>query len=190
VVPTAVIDAGAPAALGEVMDRHGWSDAVVKPAVSATAFETWRVIGTPGSDDEARFARLLSGRAMMVQPYVAEIESEGELSLVFLGGEYSHAVRKRPLRGDFRVQHEFGGTVELAAPSAGIVAEAAGIVARAPGSCLYARVDGCVVEERLLLMELELIEPALFLGFHLDSAGRFANAIREAVRPPSGAAVR
>jgi glutathione synthase/RimK-type ligase-like ATP-grasp enzyme len=178
VVPTEVVPAGAATRLREAMDRRRWRDVVVKPAVSATAFETWRVAGRPAEHDEARFARLLEERAMMVQPYVAGIEADGELSLMFLGGEFSHAVRKRPGSGDFRVQHEFGGTVEAVEAGAELVAEAATIVARAPGSCVYARVDGCVVEGRLLLMELELIEPALFLGLGEGSAERLAAAIR------------
>jgi glutathione synthase/RimK-type ligase-like ATP-grasp enzyme len=177
VVPTEIVDAAAGTGLREVMERRGWRDVVVKPAVSATAFETWRVGEPPAAEDEVRFARLSSERAMMVQPFVAEIEEEGELSLMFLGGAFSHAVRKRPRQGDFRVQHEFGGTLEPATADAGLVAEAAAIVARAPDPCLYARVDGCVVEGRLLLMELELIEPALFFEFAPGSAERLADAI-------------
>lgn len=181
VVPTEIVEAGAAADLHGVMRDHGWRDVVIKPTVSATAFETWRVGPAPTSDDEARFARLVRDRGMMVQPYVASIEGEGELSLMFLDGRFSHAVRKRPRAGDFRVQDEFGGTVEAAAVAEGLAAEAGTIVARTPDPCLYARVDGCVVDGRFLLMELEVIEPSLFFQFDEGSADRLALAVRREI---------
>lgn len=181
VVPTAVIEMGTEANLHGVMRERGWREAVVKPTVSATAFETWRVGPSPTSDDEARFARLLRERGMMIQPYVANIEQDGELSLMFLDGQFSHAVRKRPRAGDFRVQAEFGGTVETAEPQDDLVVEAERVLARTPTPCLYARVDGCVVDGRFLLMELEVIEPSLFFQYDPGSADRLADAIRREI---------
>jgi glutathione synthase/RimK-type ligase-like ATP-grasp enzyme len=181
VVPTVWIDAGAGTKLGEVIEDRGWPEAVVKPTISATAYETWRVAGGPTWDDVARFARLLGLRSMMVQRYLPSIEVDGELSLVFLGGRYSHAVRKRPLPGDFRVQHEFGGTIEAATASGRLVEVAARALAETPDSCLYARVDGCVEDDRFLLMELEVVEPSLFFHYDAGSARRLADAIHRAV---------
>ena len=183
VVPTALVEAGAATDLDSVMREYGWHEVVVKPTVSATAFETWRVGPAPSSDDESRFARLLRDRGMMVQPYVATIEEDGEFSLMFLGGQYSHAVRKRPRAGDFRVQSEFGGTVEPAEPAAPLIEEAGRFVARTPTPCLYARADGCVVDGRFLLMELEVIEPSLFFLYGPGSADRLADAMRREISP-------
>ena len=131
--------------------------AVVKPAVSATAHRT-----------------LLFDYDVLIQPYVPEIEA-GELSLVFLGRAFSHAVRKRPRPGEFRVQPDFGGSVERAEVSAELIAQAERIAATLGDAWLYARVDGVVRDGRLLLMELEATEPSLFLDD--VSAERFADAI-------------
>ena len=131
---------------------------VVKPAVSATAHGTVRIDG-----------------AVLVQPFVPEILTDGELSFVFLGQTFSHAVRKRPRAGDFRVQNDFGGTAERFAPSAALIAQAERIAFTLGEDWLYARVDCIERDGRLILMELEATEPSLFLDE--VSAERFADAI-------------
>lgn len=135
-------------------------DFVVKPAVSATAYRT---------------ERHTTDHDVLVQPFVPEIAEDGELSFVFLGRQFSHAVRKRPGNGDFRVQTEFGGSVEPFAPSADLIAQAERIAATLGDEWLYARVDCVVRDERLMLMELEATEPSLFLD--AVSAERFADAL-------------
>ncbi len=134
---------------------------IVKPAVSATAFRTER----HATDVD-----------VLVQPFVPEIVTDGELSFVFLGQQFSHAVRKRVASGDFRVQTEFGGSVEPFAPGDDLIGQAAEIAASLGDGWLYARIDCIVRDGRLLLMELEATEPSLFLD--AESAGRFADAIR------------
>jgi hypothetical protein len=104
--------------LDALIAAQGWNEgAVVKPAISATAHQTWLVAPQRASEHQARFEALLasSQSGVMVQPFLPEIR-EGEWSLIFLGGEFSHAVVKRPVDGDFRVQHDFGGTVERREP--------------------------------------------------------------------------
>jgi hypothetical protein len=115
----------------------------------------------------------------MLQPFVPEVSAAGEWSLLFLGGRFSHAVRKRPAAGDYRVQWEFGGTAETGVPANQVIADAEGVLAAVPGRPLYARVDGVERGGRLVLMELELIEPHLFLGWDASAAGRLARVIRE-----------
>lgn len=114
----------------------------------------------------------------MLQPLVEEIVRDGELSLVFLDGRFSHAVRKRASSGEFRVQNQFGGSAELVELPRGVVRAAARIVARVPVPLLYARVDGVVVGGRFLLMELEVAEPSLFLELAAGSFDRLARLIR------------
>ena len=135
-------------------------DFIVKPAVSATAYRTER----QSSDFDA-----------LIQPFVPEIVADGELSFVFLGRKFSHAVRKRAVAGEFRVQAEFGGSVEPFAPSADLIAQAERIAATLGEQWLYARVDCVVRDGQLMLMELEATEPSLFLD--ADSAERFADAL-------------
>jgi hypothetical protein len=119
---------------------------------------------------------------VLVQPLVDAVVEGGESSLIFFDGRFSHAVFKRPRAGDFRVQIEHGGTFEPIAPDASAIAQAERALKAAPSSGeapLYARVDGCVVNGELLLMELELIEPFLFLESSPGAADRLADAIAE-----------
>ena len=116
----------------------------------------------------------------LVQPFVPELLSEGEWSLLFFGGRYSHAVLKRPARGDFRVQEEFGG---LALGGRGLPRRSSRRRSRALEAAgqdtLYARVDGVVRAGRLEVMELELVEPSLYLEPCPGAAERFADALIE-----------
>jgi hypothetical protein len=109
-----------------------------------------------------------------------EIEREGEWSLHFFDGAFSHAIVKRPRTGDFRVQLEHGGSVESAEPSAAMIEAARRAIDAAPDTGappLYARVDGCVVNGAFVLMELELLEPALSLACSNGAAERLADAL-------------
>jgi hypothetical protein len=169
--------------LAELLVDAGWSDAVVKPAVSASAYETWRISGGRVSgDDKARFRRLVArpGGAM-VQRFVPELATNGEWSLMFIAGEYSHAVLKRPRAGDFRVQHEHGGSAETLTPAARVLGAAREITTRIVGPWLYARVDGVEIDGQFVLVELELLEPSMFLRNDADAANRFAEAIASAL---------
>jgi glutathione synthase/RimK-type ligase-like ATP-grasp enzyme len=177
VVPTRTVPKGSGTSLAAELHAAGWDRAVVKPAVSASAHETWRTSRAGAEADAHRFAALVRAGDVLVQPYLSAVE-QGEWSLCFFGGAYSHAVLKRPRPGDFRVQPELGGEVLPARPHPRVVAEALAIVALLPAPWLYARVDACEVEGVPVLMELELIEPTLF--FHADpaAAARFAEALR------------
>ncbi|HXL06422.1 MAG TPA: hypothetical protein VN964_05795 [Gemmatimonadales bacterium] len=180
-VPTRWLARGEPADLQALLADVGWREAVIKPAVSASAFGTWRSSTETASRDQSRLEELLSAGDMMVQPLLSEVGDAGEWSLVFLGGSFSHAVLKRPAAGDYRVQWEFGGSAVSAAPARRLIADAERVLAAAPGDALYARVDGVEREGRLVLMELELIEPHLFLGWDNRAAGRLAEALRAAL---------
>jgi glutathione synthase/RimK-type ligase-like ATP-grasp enzyme len=162
VVPTELLRRGSPRRLDDVLATRGWSRAVAKPAVSLGSVGTARVqAGDP--EGAGHLEELLREKDALVQPYVESIEEEGELSLVFLGGALSHAVRKVPSRGDFRVQLNFGGRLEPAEARPDAVELARAALAEAPGRLLYARADLVSIEGSFHLMELELIEPAFFL---------------------------
>ena len=180
VIPTRWLDAGSEVSLSTLRRETGWTDLVVKPTVSGGAHRTWR--SAPGAEavDDRRLGELVDAGAVMVQPLVEEIEREGEWSLVFFDGAFSHAVLKRPRSGDFRVQSEHGGTLEPVEPTAPVVAAGERAIAGIPfdGDVpLYARVDGCIVDGELRLMELEVLEPELFLRCAPESAGRLADAL-------------
>ena len=114
---------------------------------------------------------------MLVQPFLAEIQTAGEWSLIFLGGEYSHATLKRPRAGDFRVQEQLGGSAEPARATPALIEQARAVVASISGPWIYARVDGLEIDGVFTLMELELIEPSLFLATDPQAPARFAEAI-------------
>ena len=174
VAPTVWVQMGSTATLRELADAFDAEALVVKPNVSSTAFETWRFDRARAAEGEERFARLVRERDLMVQPFLPAIETDGELSLVFLGGAFSHAVRKRPRPGDFRVQEEHGGTAEPAAVSAHLVRQAAHALAVAPGDPLYARADGLAPDGELVVTELELVEPMLYFGLDAAAVDRLA----------------
>jgi glutathione synthase/RimK-type ligase-like ATP-grasp enzyme len=183
VVPTRFVNAGQRITLADVMRETTWEEVVVKPAVSASAHDTWR--SGRGSDDEARFRELAERGTVLVQPFLPAISADGEWSLLFFGGAYSHAVLKRPRDGDFRVQKEHGGSSEPAiAPGHVIDAAAEALRASEQGrpSALYARVDGCVIEGKFALMEMELIEPDLFMRASPGAPERMASALLTSLR--------
>lgn len=177
IVPTRWVSQGETLSLTEVLRAEGWRDVVVKPAVSAAAFHTWRVSAPEAEASAERFQALVAERDVLVQAFVPEIERGGEWSFCFFGGRYSHAVVKRPRPGEFRVQEAHGGTAELAEPGPGLLAQAEAVVAALPAPAVYARVDACQVNGRLQLMELEALEPSLFLALHPEAPARFATAI-------------
>jgi len=186
-VPTIWVDEAAATngvSLATMLDGLGWTDAVVKPVVSASAHDTWKLSRSQVSDDpshDARLHRIAAVHGAMVQPLVPEIATNGEWSLQFFGGSFSHAVVKRAAPGEFRVQREFGGTFERVDASPSIVRQAEAAVLAAPGRTVYARVDGILVGGDLVVTELELLEPALFLDADPDAPGRFAAAIAREV---------
>jgi hypothetical protein len=180
VVPTRWLARGDRTELAELLRREGWRDAVIKPAVSASATGAWRTSAARATADQPRLDELLQGWDVMVQPFMPDVVEPGEWSIVFLGNRFSHAVLKRPASGDYRVQWEFGGSALAAAPPDHLIADAERVLAATPGETVYARVDGVERDGRLLLMELELIEPHLFLGWDRGAAGRLAAAL---IRP-------
>ena len=176
VPPTEWVARGDARLLRTVLGERGWDDVIVKPAISASATDTWRTTGDVIADDR-RFAELSGRRDVLVQPMIPEVVRDGEWSLLYIGGAFSHAMKKRVAAGDFRVQAEHGGTAERATPSAEVIAAGNRIVARIPGEWIYARVDGVETARGFMLMELELIEPVLFLAECPGSVDRLARAI-------------
>jgi hypothetical protein len=181
-VPTICIGRGEQADVAALARARGWNEIVVKPTISGGAYRTYRFF----VDEAAAFAKqiddTLADRGVLVQPFVREILTGGELSLLFFDGVYSHAVCKRPKPGDYRVQFQFGGTTERVEAEPALVAQARACVLAAPSLPVYARVDGVVKEGRFLLMELEVFEPLMFLASHPEAPGRFARAVQGRIR--------
>lgn len=176
-VPTMAVEACCDADLEEARRRFGSDWLVIKPPVSASASGTHR-LGV--NDDLPTDSR---GKPMIVQPLVEEIGRTGEFSLMLFDGEFSHAVVKRPKSGDFRVQPHLGGVTLPSEAPPGAVELARQALAAAPAKATYARVDIIPDDEGVLrIMELELIEPALFLDHAPDAGEAFTRAILAAAR--------
>ena len=177
VLPTVWAD-GSQDSLEPILRAQGWDDAIVKPAVGSGARGMLRV--APG-EGEGHFAGLLARGEVLVQPFLPAIVDHGELSVIWLDGMVSHAVRKRPAVGDIRTQPEYGGSAE--AVDAGPAADAVTRVLDAVEvPLLYARID--LVPDaagELRLIEMEAVEPRLFLDVAPGAAERVAAAVLERV---------
>jgi glutathione synthase/RimK-type ligase-like ATP-grasp enzyme len=155
--------------LADACRAHGWQSAVVKPLISASAYRTER--------KREGFVR----GPWMIQEYLSAIESEGEWSRMYFSGAFNHAVKKRATAGDFRVQSDFGGTVEFVTPPRGVQRAANAAMAALPGSPVFARVDMLELGASVLLMQLELIEPELFITLAPNASRRLALAVQSAI---------
>ncbi len=175
--PTVWFEKGETVRLSTVLAQNGWQKAVLKPTISATAWRTFVVTLENASQLQAEWENLLLRGGAMVQKFIEEIQTKGEWSFIFFDKKFSHAVLKRAKAGDFRVQNNFGGSVETAVkPAPALIEAAQKIVESINDDLLYARVDGAEIAGDFCLMELELIEPALYLENNALAANQFAAA--------------
>ncbi len=179
---TRIVPRGAVHAIDAAFAEAGTSRIVIKPAVSASGYETHALALPLSTDDRAIVERVVNAGDTLVQPFAEEIPRDGELSFIFIDGAFSHAAIKRASGGDFRVQTEHGGSVAPITGDPRLIEQAARVLAALPEVPLYARVDGIDRDGTFLLMELELIEPNLFLELSDGAADRFATALAARLR--------
>ncbi len=173
IVPTIWDAAYSAGEFGRWLAELNTNEIIIKPTVSATAGHTYRLTAYDPSL-EAVFAN----RPFLVQPFMPNIIAEGEYSLFYFNGELSHAINKMPKPADFRVQEEHGGIIAEIHPDADLLVAGRETVSTIGRDLLYTRVD--LVRDReggFSLMELELIEPALYLRMNSGAPKRFAEAI-------------
>ena len=163
------------ATVRQVLADEEWDRAVLKPRIAATAYGTFLVTRESELSDRDLAPTRSSGA--LLQEFVPEIESHGEISAVYCDGVFSHAVSKRAKAGDYRVQQDFGGSVEPMTPSPELLSFTDRVMSTVNGPTLYARVDVVETSRGPLLMELELIEPELYFLYVPAAATTFANAI-------------
>jgi glutathione synthase/RimK-type ligase-like ATP-grasp enzyme len=170
---------------------------VFKPVVSASAYNTHKLSWEALQDDTTSVLKelqsLLTSRPMMIQPYLKSIETRGELSLMFMGGEFSHAVQKLPARNDFRIQEKYGGMTHPYTPSPKELALAKATLGSYAPTPLYARIDMVHLQEgEPVVMECELTEPSMYLMHQDQASKRFAQTLKQAltqVRPLEAASL-
>jgi len=178
IVPTRWLTRGARFEPDKLFADLGTERLIVKPAVSGGAKNTFALTRAEAQAASERLERLLCEEDFLAQPFLPQIQTQGEWSFIYFGGEFSHCVLKTPKSGDFRVQHYLGGHIEPHPAPSHLRAPADELVAQFAADCLYARVDGVEVNGELLLMELELIEPFLYLTSATGTLARYEAALR------------
>jgi glutathione synthase/RimK-type ligase-like ATP-grasp enzyme len=177
IVPTVVLLQGSAASLDGICDAQGWNTIVVKPAVGIGGIGGGRYdVGDPNG--QHHLDELLTKGDALVQPFVASVADRGELSVMLFDGVVSHAIRKRPAAGEFRVHEERGGTSELVDLPPGASELAARVVEVLPAPALYARIDMLQFADGWHVLEVEATEPSLWLDHAPPAAtDRYADAV-------------
>ncbi|MGB5821333.1 MAG: hypothetical protein WBG90_17745 [Saonia sp.] len=175
IVPSLFIDQTPDLDLSRLKELE-WQQAVIKPAISASAFLTEMFVPKEVAKVQKKYKTIAFERDLLVQKFMPEVQSFGELSLLFFNGHYSHTVLKKAASGEFRVQSEYGGITKPFEPDNSIIATASHILSQFGEGILYARVDGLIKEGEFILMEIELIEPDLFFEYRKGSIEMFVAA--------------
>ncbi len=176
--PTRFLEPGDKRPLAEIVQSTGWSECILKPAVSGAARHTYRFHSTAAHEYENIFRKLIQNESMLLQQFQPSVLQKGEVALMFFDGKFTHAVLKRARPGDFRVQDDFGGTVHPCTPTPEEVALAEQVVSVCRPAPVYARVD--IIWNNCgepCVSELELIEPELWFRMYPPAAQQFADAV-------------
>ena len=179
-VPTYFADKGCNMKLHEIAKRNQWKDLVIKPAISASAFKTYKILANEIQANEKLFNSLVQERNMLVQPYFETITQLGEASMMVFDGKFTHAILKKAQPGDFRVQDDFGGTVHNYIPTKAEINFAEKVFETCKTKPVYGRVD--IVwdnDKNFYLSELEIIEPELWIRNYPKCAERIAEAVKK-----------
>jgi glutathione synthase/RimK-type ligase-like ATP-grasp enzyme len=149
---------------------------IIKPCISAGSHDTFQLTEHTSEADHQQYQQLFSDRPFLLQPFMPNILTEGEYSLFYFNGDFSHAILKTPANGDFRVQEEFGGRLTNVKPEQNLVIAAQSVLAAIETPTLYTRLDFVRLNDSFALMEAELIEPSLYFNLDEHSPARFAQA--------------
>jgi len=178
VIPSIFLEKGWKGELLSLFEKLQSEKLIMKPCISAGSKHTI-VLHRDGIQRQAAAAlTLLSEDDFMVQPFMEEVQ-DGEWSFVFFNNTYSHTIIKKPKAGDFRVQQIYGGSIMPVDPPPSYIESAATYLEQFAKHALYARVDGLMVKGRFMLMELELIEPFLYLSYSEGAVERYHKALEE-----------
>ncbi|MBG6063437.1 glutathione synthase/RimK-type ligase-like ATP-grasp enzyme [Flavobacterium sp. CG_9.1] len=176
ILPTLFIDKTNHLDLVKRIPSH-WKKAVIKPAFSAGSYLTEVFEVANSTEINQQYASIALEKELLVQQFMPQIQTLGETSFIFFNKKFSHAVNKKPVDGDFRVQSLFGGIYTLVHPSQDMIQKAQKVVDTFKEDLLYARVDGILIDQELYLMEVECIEPDLYFNLSENSLERFVASI-------------
>ena len=168
--------------LKSLFEKADWEEAVIKPTVSASAKHTYRINAANISEYGKAFEEVLQQEDMMIQPFLNSIMKRGEVSMMVVSGKYTHAVLKVAKAGDFRVQDNWGGTVQVYEPTTEEMKFAEAVVAACDFAPLYARIDIANDNDgKVTLIELEAFEPELWFRLYPKAADILAKAIFDSI---------
>ncbi len=176
--PTLFIEKGDKRSLAEIAGGAGWTDMILKPAVSGAARHTYRFDSGTITSHEEIFKELITTESMLLQEFQDNVLRKGEVAHMLFGGTYSHSVLKKAKEGDFRVQDDFGGSVSDYSPAEHEICFAEKVISTCDPVPVYGRVD--VIrdnKDELCVSELELIEPELWIRKRPESADCLADAV-------------
>ena len=177
VIPFELLEKGEKALLDPFFDYFSTDQLIVKPAVSGGAKNTFSFTREEVTGVSEKLFPLLEQEAFLVQPFMPQIQQEGEWSFLFFNGRFSHCVLKKAKSGDFRVQNVHGGSIHPQEAPAELLEQAEAYITAFAKDCLYARVDGVQLNGKFYLMELELIEPFLYLAAAPESYENYHQAL-------------
>jgi len=182
IVPSLWYDGMASGTLGQAFDTFDAERIIIKPIVSTNATDTYLLTRESARDKQAALGNAFSKRPFVLQPFVESIQVDGEFSLFYFNRAFSHAIQKIPHPGDFRVQEEFGATIMPVDPEPALLAAGKRVIRMVDPMPAYGRVDFVRdSEDRYVVMELELIEPSMYLRTNPDAPRRFAEAFDQYV---------
>jgi glutathione synthase/RimK-type ligase-like ATP-grasp enzyme len=179
VISGLILEANSKPELELIRQKIDSETVVVKPLVSGGAKNTLKIQLSEWDNYTQKLEVLLQEEDFLVQPYIPQVAEVGEYSLLFFNGKFSHAVLKTPAKSDFRVQHYFGGTIQVIDPKPDMLESAQKLMDTFASNTLYGRVDGVEINGVFHLMELELIEPYLFLALTNEAIPNYKAALKE-----------
>ena len=171
VIPTAIADAN-PQAVQQALADKDWAEIVIKPAVGQSGNHVHKLKAGEPLPDLSQY-----GEQVILQPFIREVASNGETSLIFFNGQFSHTIRRQPAANEWRANSQYKVEISAVKVTQNIIDSAQQVLQKLPAMPVYARVDGTIIEGQFLLNELELIEPALYLDRVEQAYQRFSQAL-------------
>lgn len=173
VIPTQIFPSD-PETLQQALIQQDWQEAVIKPAIGQSGRFVQKICKNQPLIELEHYQS-----DIILQPYIPEVASNGETSLVFFAGEFSHAIKRQPAENEWRANSAYGVKISVQKVDENIIQQAQNILAKLPEMPNYARVDGTIIRQRFLLNELELIEPALYLDQNKEATSRLVAVIKD-----------
>lgn len=180
IIPTLILNKDTIKSVKNSINNKKWKEIIIKPVYGASAYKISKITRDPSTRSFYSLVRDdMMNDDLLVQPFIREITTIGEFSFIFFNKKFSHAIHKKPKRNEFRSQPEFGGSEALYQPTIQQISQAQKILHLVDSPLIYARVDGLIIKNKFILMELELIEPYLYFEKKGGSAEKFVESVIE-----------